>query len=157
MIDTDTFRSALARFASGVAIITARDGDRDVGMTVSAFSSLSLLPPLVLLCVGHSASMHDLLLGLPNVGINILASGQETHSRRFANHHDRQRFEGISFSRGQSEVALFDDALAQLECRLVRHYEVGDHTIFVAEVQRVALADGRPLLYYRGSYAMLEA
>lgn len=155
MIDCDSFRTALGRFASGVAIVTARQGERDVGMTVSAFSSLSLHPPRVLVCVSHGASMHDLLLSHPKVGINILSSDQEATSRRFADKHETQRFEGVAASRGESDVLLLDDALAQLECQLVSHHESGDHTIFVAEVERAAWGDRQPLLYYRSSYAQL--
>jgi len=73
MMDSDTFRRLLSRFASGIAIITARDGERDVGMTVSAFCSVSLSPPLVLVCVDRGASMHDLLLRHPKLGISIVA------------------------------------------------------------------------------------
>ena len=72
MIDSETFRRLLSRFASGIAIITARDGERDVGMTVSAFCSVSLSPPLVLVCVDRGASMHDLLLRHPKLGISIM-------------------------------------------------------------------------------------
>src|SRR5437764_11091698 len=115
MIESDTFRSALSRFPSGITIITARDGDRDVGMTASAFCSVSLCPPLVLVCVDRNASMHDLLLTHPDVGINILASDQEPYSRRFASRRETKRFDGIAFSRGESAVALLDDASAQLE------------------------------------------
>src|SRR5436305_14545823 len=100
MIDSETFRRLLSRFASGIAIITARDGDRDVGMTVSAFCSVSLSPPLVLVCVDRNASMHDLLLSHPKLGINIVGAEHEEHSRRFADKNQMRRFDGVPFSRG---------------------------------------------------------
>ncbi|HEX4682483.1 MAG TPA: flavin reductase family protein [Gemmatimonadaceae bacterium] len=156
MIESDTFRSLLSRFPSGITIITARDGDRDVGMTASAFCSVSLWPPLVLVCVDRNASMHDLLLAHPDLGINILSSDQEASSRRFASKRDTNRFEGLGFSRGESAVVLLDDASAQLEARVVCHHDAGDHTIFIAAVERGALIERQPLLYYRGSYARLE-
>ncbi len=156
MIDADTFRSVLGRFASGVTIVTACD-DRgtDHGMTVSAFCSLSLEPPMILLCVDHTASMHEMLLGHPRCGVSILSSNQEAYSRRFADQ-DNERFDGIAYSRGESGAVLLDDALAHLEVRLIAHHEAGDHTVFIAEVDRAHPRQGRPLLYYRGGYAQLE-
>jgi|SRR5438105_1958909 len=155
MIDSETFRRLLSRFASGIAIITARDGERDVGMTVSAFCSVSLSPPRVLVCVDHGASMHDLLLRHPKMGINIVASEHEAHCRRFSDKNETCRFDGVPCTRGDSTVMLLDDAMAHLECQLVHHYEAGDHTIFIAEVERGAMREGQPLLYYRGRYAQL--
>jgi flavin reductase (DIM6/NTAB) family NADH-FMN oxidoreductase RutF len=156
MIEPDTFRSVLGRFASGVTIVTARDdAGVDHGMTVSAFCSLSLDPPLVLLCVDHAASMYELLLTHPQFGISILSSNQEAYSRRFADP-DSDRFDGIAYSRGESGVVLLEESLAHLECRVTEHYEGGDHTIFIAEVEHAEPRDGRPLLYYRGGYAQLE-
>ncbi|MEP6491456.1 MAG: flavin reductase family protein [bacterium] len=158
MIDSDTFRSVLGRFASGVTIVTARGSDgQDHGMTASAFCSLSLQPPLVLVCVDHIASMHDLLLTHPRVGISILASDQEAYSRRFADKDTDNRFDGIAYTRGDNGVVLLDGALAHLECAVVQHYDAGDHTIIVAEVERADPREARrPLLYYRGGYALLE-
>jgi flavin reductase (DIM6/NTAB) family NADH-FMN oxidoreductase RutF len=156
MIEPDTFRSVLGRFASGVTIVTARDdAGVDHGMTVSAFCSLSLDPPLVLLCVDHAASMYELLLTHPQFGISILSSNQEAYSRRFADP-DSDRFDGIAYSRGESGVVLLEESLAHLECRVTEHYEGGDHTIFIAEVEHAEPRDGRPLMYYRGGYAQLE-
>jgi flavin reductase (DIM6/NTAB) family NADH-FMN oxidoreductase RutF len=158
MIDADTFRSVLGRFASGVTIVTARDdAGRDHGMTASAFSSVSLQPPLVLICVDHAASMHGLLLNHPRLGISILSSEQEAYSRRFADQLTDNRFDGIAYSRGDSGVVLLEDALAHLECKVLEHHEAGDHTILIAEVEHAEPKEGRrPLLYYRGGYAQLE-
>lgn len=159
MIDADTFRSVLGRFASGVTIVTTRDEQgRDHGMTVSAFCSLSLDPPLVLLCVDHAAAMHPLLRpGVP-IGISILSSAQETYSRRFAdNSLDRaERFDGIAYQRGERGVVLLEGALAHLECTILEQHDAGDHTVCFAQVDQAAPLDGRPLLYFRGGYAQLE-
>jgi flavin reductase (DIM6/NTAB) family NADH-FMN oxidoreductase RutF len=156
MIDADTFRSVLGRFASSVTIVTTRDAQGvDHGMTVSAFCSLSLDPPMVLFCVDHVASMHEMLLAHPACGVSILSSNQEAYSRRFADQ-DNERFDGIAYSRGESGAVLLDEALAHLECRLIAHHEGGDHTVFIAEVDRAQPRQGRPLLYYRGGYAQLE-
>ncbi|PYP66678.1 MAG: flavin reductase [Gemmatimonadetes bacterium] len=156
MIDTDAFRAALGRFASGITIVTARDAKgRDHGMTVSAFCSLSLEPAMVLVSIGHEASMHGLMMRAEHVGISVLSTAQEALSRRFADP-ETDRFDGVGYTRGENGVALLDDALVHLECDVVARHEAGDHTIIVCAVDRTEAYDGRPLLYYRGGYAQLE-
>ena len=156
-LDPDSFRSVLGRFASGITVITTVDADgRDVGMTASAFSSVSLQPPLVQVCVDRTASMFDALLHAERFGVSVLADEQEALSRRFAAVESSHRFEGIGYTRGDSGVVLLDDALAQLECRIASRTEAGDHVIFIGEVERATARDARPLLYYRGGYAQLE-
>lgn len=156
MIDQDDFRSVMGRFASGVTIVTAlgEDGE-DVGMTVSAFCSLSLEPPLILFCVDEAASTYATLSKAPEVIVNILSEKQESLARRFSGPH-ASRFTGIGFSRGTSGIAILDDVLAYLECRRVATHQGGDHCIFVGEVELASAREGRPLLYYRGGYAQLE-
>jgi len=155
-IGPDEFRAVLGRFASGVTVLTARDaGGGDHGMTVSAFCSVSLQPPLVLACIDRSSDMSAVLATATHVGISILGEEQEALSRRFAEL-PVGRFDGIGFTRGESGVALLDGALAHLECRLVKRYDGGDHEVFLAEVERTSSEAGRPLLYYRGGYTQLE-
>src|SRR5204862_6319082 len=118
-IDSDEFRAVLGRFASGVTILTARDAEgRDHGMTVSAFCSASLVPPLVLACVERSTDMYAILPRSSHFGISILEEGQEALSRRFAEL-PSGRFDGIGYTRAESGVILLDDALALLDCRRV--------------------------------------
>jgi flavin reductase (DIM6/NTAB) family NADH-FMN oxidoreductase RutF len=156
-IDPDSFRSVLGRFASGITVLTAVDAHgRDVGMTVSAFSSVSLQPPLVQATVDRAASMFEALQTAKRFGVSILASDQEALSRRFAAEDSTHRFDGIGYERGESGVVLLEDALAHLECRVYARYDAGDHMIFLGEVERVTARDARPLLYYRGGYAQLE-
>jgi len=156
-IDPDSFRSVLGRFASGITVVTTLDAEhRDVGMTVSAFCSVSLCPPLVQVCVDHAASLYAALVGNARYGVSILAAEQEALSRRFATAESTRRFDGIGYRRGESGVLLLDDALAHLECRIVASHEVGDHTMFVGEVESANARNARPLLYYRGGYAQLE-
>ena len=156
-IDPDSFRSVLGRFASGITVVTTRDAEgRDVGMTVSAFCSVSLDPPLVQVCVDHAASLYAALAVSQRYGVSILASEQEALSRRFATAESTRRFDGIGYRRGESGVLLLDDALAQLECRIVASHATGDHTMFVGEVESATARSARPLLYYRGGYAQLE-
>jgi flavin reductase (DIM6/NTAB) family NADH-FMN oxidoreductase RutF len=155
-IDPDEFRAVLGRFASGVTILTARDSEgRDHGMTVSAFCSASLVPPLVVACIDRSADMHDVLHKATHFGVSILAEGQEALSRRFAEL-PAGRFDGIGYSRAESGVVLLDDALGHMECRRVDRYDAGDHAIYVGEVEWANCRQDRPLLYYRGGYAQLE-
>jgi flavin reductase (DIM6/NTAB) family NADH-FMN oxidoreductase RutF len=155
-VDPDTFRSVLGRFASGVTIVTAVDpSGRDVGLTVSAFASVSLSPPLVLVCVDRAASLHPVLLDARHFAVNILATDQEALARRFSTL-DGDRFDGVGYVRGQTGVAVIDEVLAVLECRRVHAIEGGDHTIFVGEVETAHARAATPLLYYRGGYAQLE-
>jgi flavin reductase (DIM6/NTAB) family NADH-FMN oxidoreductase RutF len=156
-IDPDAFRSVLGRFASGITVVTARNAkEHDVGMTVSAFCSVSLRPPLVQACIDHQASASHALEVAERFGVSILASDQEALSRRFAAVDSSHRFDGIGYVRGESGVVLLLDALAHLECRVVARHEAGDHTMVIGEVERATAREARPLLYYRGGYAQLE-
>ena len=156
-LDPDLFRAVLGRFASGVTVVTSRDGEgHDFGMTVSAFCSLSLQPLLVLVCVARVAAMHDALERADTFAVNVLAAEQEALSRRFAEIDEHGRFDGVGYVRGRLGVALLDDALAYLECRVVNRVDGGDHSIFIGEVETAEARQGRPLLYYRGGYAQLE-
>jgi flavin reductase (DIM6/NTAB) family NADH-FMN oxidoreductase RutF len=155
-IDPDEFRAILGRFASGVTILTTRDAEgRDHGMTVSAFCSVSLVPPLVLACIDRATDMYETLRGASHFGVSILAAGQEALSRRFAEL-ESNRFDGIGYFRSENGVILLDEALGHLECRQVARHEAGDHAIHVGEVEWAASQQDRPLLYYRGGYAQLE-
>ncbi len=153
MIDPDLFRAVLGRFASGVTVVTTRDAaGRDHGLTVSAFSSLSLEPPLVLVCIDQSSSVQPVLREASHFVVNVLASTQEALSRRFSGR-DLDRFDGSGYSRGNTGLAVLDEVLAYLECRVAHRLDQGDHTIFVGEVLSLEL--GRPgaaLVYVGGGY-----
>ena len=156
MIDQDEFRSVMGRFASGVTVVTSLDPNgEDEGMTVSAFCSLSLDPPLVLVCVDQSAKMYDSLANSETFIVNILSERQEPLARRFSGP-DPNRFDGIGYTRGVSGIAILDDVLGYLECRRIATHVGGDHRIYIGEVEQVSAREGRPLLYYRGGYAQLE-
>ncbi len=156
-VNEEEFRSALGRFAVGVTVITTRSADgEDHGMTVSAFCSLSLQPPLILVCIDKAASIYDIITTAPNFVVNVLSMSQEPVARRFSVV-DIDRFEGVGFSRGRGEIPVIDDAVTILECRRTGSYDGGDHTIILGEVEEARWNDGgRPLLYYRGGYAHLE-
>lgn len=155
-IDPDEFRAVLGRFASGVTVVTARDRDgRDHGMTVSAFCSVSLTPPLVLACIARSTEMYAVIQDASHFGVSVLGESQEALSRRFAEL-PSGRFDGIGYFRAESGVVLLDDAIAHLDCRQVDRHEAGDHSIHIGEVEWARCRQDRPLIYYRGGYAQVE-
>jgi flavin reductase (DIM6/NTAB) family NADH-FMN oxidoreductase RutF len=156
VLDPDLFRSVMGRFPSGITVVTARDAaGRDHGMTVSSFCSLSLVPPLVLICVERTTELHAVIGAADSFAVNVLAGDQELISRRFAEP-DSGRFEGLAFTRGVTGCALLAGTLAHLECTVRARYDGGDHTIVTGEVIAAAAHDGRPLLYYRGGYSPME-
>jgi flavin reductase ActVB len=129
-------------------------GDRPLGMTASSLASVSLVPPLVSVCVDHEAELHDTITAAPVFVVNILESGQEALSRRFADRHE-DRFDGVGYHRSPEGLVLLDGALAHLECDNFARYPAGDHTIIIGRVIGGSTGQGRPLLYYRGGYGAL--
>jgi len=137
-------------------VLTTRDASgRDHGMTISAFSSASLNPPLILVCVDHDASSYATLMTEEWIGVSILAEDQAAYAKRFADR-DADRFDDLEIKRGQHGVPLLVGAAAHLECRIVARHEAGDHTIIVASVDGATALEGRPLLYYRGGFLRVE-
>jgi flavin reductase (DIM6/NTAB) family NADH-FMN oxidoreductase RutF len=124
-------------------------------MTVSAFASVSLDPPLVLICVAHDASIYNTLAKATHFIANILSDGQEAIARRFAEP-TGDRFDGIGYERGQTGAAVLDEVLGFVECEVVARHEAGDHDIIIGAVQVATANEGKPLLYYRGGYAEME-
>ena len=154
------FRDALGSFATGVTVITTQGSEHPYGMTANAFSSVSLDPPLILVCVisGTEGSQSILTNGV--FAVNVLSAEQEPISRYFASK-DRPRgweaFREISHSRAASGSPILDDTMAYLDCRLAASYEAGDHIIFIGEVMALGVsAEARPLLFHRGRYSYLS-
>jgi flavin reductase (DIM6/NTAB) family NADH-FMN oxidoreductase RutF len=145
-----SFRDALARFASGVTVVAAQIGEQRVGLTATAFSSLSLDPPLVLVCVAHGAGVHDAIVAADGLGISVLASHQSNVALQFAKR-GVDRFEGVALV-PDARVPLIDGALAHLACRRHALYEAGDHTIVVAEVISAHARVGEPLLHFERQF-----
>ncbi|MEH3034031.1 MAG: flavin reductase family protein [Aeromicrobium erythreum] len=158
-VDPRAFRAALGRFASGVTVVTTVLDGVDHAMTASAFTSVSLEPPQVLVCSQRSSRFHDAVVTSGTWGVSILAERGRAASAWFA---DRgRRLEGqldvVPHHRGASGVALLDESLAWLECRTVAVHDGGDHAILVGAVVGAAVdvsADD-PLLYYRSHYGTL--
>jgi flavin reductase (DIM6/NTAB) family NADH-FMN oxidoreductase RutF len=151
------FRHALRCFAAGVTVVTTRDsGGRPSGLTASAFTSVSLDPPLVLVCVDHAAAAHPDFRARGWFAVNVLRREQEALSRRFALS-GSDKFEGIAWRAGAAGLPLIDGALANLECRIVAAHEAGDHTIFIGQVEAASTEAGGPLVYFHGRYHGLAA
>jgi flavin reductase (DIM6/NTAB) family NADH-FMN oxidoreductase RutF len=150
------FRHVLSHFASGVTVVTTWDaGGRPTGLTASAFTSVSLTPPLILVCVDHQAQSYEALRTAGRFAVNILAADQERLSRHFATTQPN-KFEHVPFQTGAQGLPVLPAALAHLECRTVHTYPGGDHTIFVGEVTAATVGKGEPMLYYRGHYTRLR-
>lgn len=157
------FRRACGAFATGIAIatVTGRDG-KPHGLTVNSFTSVSLHPPLVLICVAHQAATHGPFASAASFAINILHVGQQELSARFASSHPN-RFDGVAWSVGAGGAPILTGSLAVLECETKERIEAGDHTMFLGEVRHASSAlpeevaeAGAPLVYYRGMYAKLS-
>ncbi|HEY2945650.1 MAG TPA: flavin reductase family protein [Vicinamibacteria bacterium] len=156
-VDPADFRRALGQFAAGVTVVTTRDGQgRSLGLTVTAFASASLEPPLVLICVDHRSETHIGFRHAGLFGVSILAEGQEEVSRRFAVG-GAAKFKGLELAKGSTGVPLIPGALAHLECRVFGTHLAGDHTIYVGEVLSVDVRPGRPLLYHDRDYRRLAS
>jgi flavin reductase (DIM6/NTAB) family NADH-FMN oxidoreductase RutF len=155
VIAPDDFRRVLSHFATGVTILTATDAEgRPTGLTVSAFCSVSLDPPQVLVCVDHKSQSYPALRDTGRFAVNILGADHEAVSRRFATTR-LDKFDAVPYQLGALGVPLIDGALAQLECRTVSQHVEGDHTILVGRVEEARNGAGEPLLYFRGKYRAL--
>lgn len=156
MVGADDFRRVLGHFPTGVTIVTTSDGEaRPTGLTVSAFSSVSLDPPLILVCVDHKSQTFPALLESGRFAVNVLTTDQQAVSNRFASTR-LDKFAEVPFRMGHLGVPLIDGALAHIECETVSTYAGGDHTIFLGRVEHVAVGKGDPLLYFRGRYDRLS-
>jgi len=156
-VSTSEFRAALRHFPAGVTVVTTRDGDGiPCGLTASAFTSVSLEPPLVLVCIDHAATSYRAFETCGWFAINMLGKSQEHLSRRFSASIP-DKFIGIGYREGRGGLPVLEDVVAALECRVVHKYPGGDHTIFVGQVEGASVAAGSPLLYFQGGYRHLES
>ncbi len=154
-IDRTELRRVMGFFATGVTVITTRDLDgRPYGLTANAVCSVSLDPPLLLVCVDKGAESHPAFVRSRLFAINILGLGHEDLSRRFAVS-GGDKFVDVPFRSGITGLPLLEGVLAAVECRVVDVYEAGDHTIFIGEVEGLEAAEGDPLLFFRGKYRRL--
>jgi flavin reductase (DIM6/NTAB) family NADH-FMN oxidoreductase RutF len=155
-VTPDEFRRACGRFATGVTIATVLDAQgMPHGLTVSSFTSVSLEPPLILICLGHAVTIVDTFREATHFGINVLSAGQQDLSDRFARKgHDR--FNGLPWTRGETGVPLLPGVLAAIECSVEQRVTSGDHDILIGRMIHARVADGEPLLYFASRYRALS-
>lgn len=156
-IDPDAFKKALRGWASGVTVVTSRSGEKVHGMTVSAFSSVSADPPLVLVCANRGSTTHGIIEEGGVFAVNILAEHQQDVSNVFASSkYEDSRLERVGWTEGATGAPIIDEALASLECRVRSAHHEGSHTIYIGQVESVHASDADPLLYYKGGYRSLR-
>ena len=154
------FRRALGQFATGVTVVTVQREARAVhGMTANSFTSVSLDPPLVSVCVDQRAHLLPLLLEKRFFGVNILREEQQRLSEFFSRPDQSEREEQrmhVDFQWTPDGIPLLGAVLCQMACRLHAAHPAGDHTIVVAEVLSASLHGGLPLLFFQGRYTRLH-
>jgi flavin reductase (DIM6/NTAB) family NADH-FMN oxidoreductase RutF len=154
-IDPGELRRVMGCFATGVTIITTRDqGGKPYGLTANAVTSLSLTPPLLLICVDRKAETYPHFFDSKLFVLNILAEDQEALSRRFATT-GGDKFVGLDFLHGRLDTPILAGTLGHVECRIVETLEGGDHVIHIGQVEHAEAREGRPLLFFRGKYRQL--
>ena len=150
-IDPHQFREVCGQYATGVAVITASAADRQVGVTVNSFSSVSLDPPLVQFSLDRKASVFPVFTECGHFAVNVLSRGQQALSNMFAVRSDA--FEEVDFSEGVGGCPIFADCVANLECEKFAVYDGGDHIIILGRVKQLRCAPtSDPLLFFRGTY-----
>jgi flavin reductase (DIM6/NTAB) family NADH-FMN oxidoreductase RutF len=154
---TADFKAVMGRFTTGVTVVTTALGSQRAGITVNAFCSVSLDPPLVLVCIERTAHIHDLLIEAGVFAVNLLAERQDEVARCFAVSSDRRNDEFCGCETGivQTGAPVLRDTLGFLDCVITGVFPGGDHSIVVGRVEALGAADRKPLVYYRSQYTDL--
>lgn len=157
-VDAPAFRRWMGRWPTGVSVVTAREGERDFGLTVNALLSVSLLPPTILVSLGHEADSTSVVARTGRFGVSLLSAEQRGLSERFAKTvPGEEKFRGVPIHRSPSGLPFLDGAVGSLEASVTKAVEVNDHTLFVGRVERLEFGNERtPLLFHRGQYAEPE-
>ncbi len=154
-IEKNELRRVMGHFATGVTVITSIRSSGEIhGLTANAFTSVSLIPPLLLVCIDKKAESYPCFDESKIFTVNVLAADQEALSRRFAVT-GGDKFEGVSYKVGANGAPILDGALAFLECKVTQKIDGGDHTIYVGEIEQAETKEGKPLLFFRGGYREL--
>ncbi len=157
-IAEEDFKAALARWASGVTVVTAAHDGVLHGMTASSFTSVSLSPPLISICLDRGTRTLPLIESSGHFAVNVLGAEQAAVSNHFASSRtESDRLGGQTFSMGTLGCPLLAGALAHLQCKVFAIYPGGDHVIVLGEVATSQLGEGDPLLYFNGAYRALRA
>ncbi|MGE0520578.1 MAG: flavin reductase family protein [Candidatus Binatia bacterium] len=155
MFDSQELRRVMGMFATGVTVLTTRDRHgKFYGLTANAVSSLSLAPPLVLICVDRKSETFPHFLDSRSFVVNILSADQHEISSRFAKS-GGDKFAGLPHRIGYHGNPVLEGVLGHLECHIVNTFDGGDHVIHIGEVLHADAADGRPLLFFQGKYGQL--
>lgn len=154
-ITADEFRDVIGHFATGVTVVTAVEAGERFGSTASAVSSLSLEPPMLLVCMNRQSATGACVSRAGRFAVNILEAGQGALAKRFASK-VADKYAGVDTSEGCFGGPLLEGALAHVECRVVEEVSGGTHSVFLAEVERAQAGTGTPLAYYRGQFGRLE-
>src|SRR4029077_10522409 len=155
-MDEAAFKFAMSHFASGVTVVTTEHEGKTFGMTVASFASLSLHPPLVLICIEKNVKTHDAIVSAGKFGVSILRSDQQEVSSRFASRAE-DKFSGVEVRRGALGMPLIAGALTTLECSVENRLPGGDHSIFIGKVVDAQTTEGVPLIYFRSGYREMRA
>jgi flavin reductase (DIM6/NTAB) family NADH-FMN oxidoreductase RutF len=153
-IDQAVFREVVSHFASGVVVVTSVDGAR-YGVTASAVSSLSMDPPMLLVCLNNKLATTQVIAKTRRFAINILAADHADVALQFARPHP-DKFRGVDVVEGLHGLPLLNDALAQIECETETTIEAATHTIFLGRVLGARARSGSPLAYFRGQFGTLK-
>lgn len=154
-LSPDEFRDVIGHFATGVTVVTALHDGRPYGTTASAVTSLSLEPPMLLVCMNKESATGAAMDASAQFGVNILEEGQADLAVRFATKAS-DKFDGVPTTTGVWGEPLLAEALATLECRVVERTTGGTHVVFFGEVEHAAARSGAPLAYFRGRFGRLE-
>jgi flavin reductase (DIM6/NTAB) family NADH-FMN oxidoreductase RutF len=156
-VGVDEFKKAMQLWASGVTVVTTHSEKCGLqGMTVTAFSSVSINPPQVLVCINESADTGMGIQESQRFAVNVLSSTQQDVSNQFAGgSSQQQRFENTPWTMGITNTPILDNSIMSLECKVIDKVFAGTHWIIIGEVQECVCRAGAPLLYFQGAYQQL--
>jgi 3-hydroxy-9,10-secoandrosta-1,3,5(10)-triene-9,17-dione monooxygenase reductase component len=154
-VDKNDFRRVMARFAAGVTVVTTRgQDDKPYGLTATAFTSVSLVPPMVLVCIGKESETYPHFTAQGCFAVNFLRHSQKDLSQHFAVS-GGEKFANVAWTTKATGAPVLSEALGWVDCKIVHAYDGGDHTIYVGHVEAADAHDDAPLLYYAGKYGLL--
>lgn len=151
-VTPDSFKAAMRHFPTGVTVVTSVREGQPRGLTVSSFASVSVDPPLVLICINREARSYLYISESKIFCVNILAGNQARLAERFASKMRDNQFEGVAFETGQTGAAILSGCVAHLECEVAEEHHAGTHSVFIGRVVACASRPGSPLGYYNGAF-----
>ncbi len=155
---TPTLREVMGTYPTGVTIVAAvDDSGTPFGLTVNSFTSVSLDPPLILVCIGHTSTSHDRLVARSHFAVNLLSAEQGEVAMRFAREPSEGRFEAVAWRAGDTGAPILDDSAAWIECGVEEVVRGGDHSILIGRVLASWVGDAPALLFHRGRLSTTDA